>query len=453
MSQHDQADLAALRVLQQLVDREGIEFVTRWGVSSLGPAVASFLLRQPGTSSRGAAFAAWLIDQDEVRELYFDDDQIEELLRGFWDERGGQSSAPAPEARRADLEAMLREEPEKLEHRLVYGDWLQAHQDPFGELITRQLALASEPDNPALARAASTYLREHAQAMFGPLAEYLDVVLRLDWRGGFIEAATLGKSPDDPESYEGAILLRWLLEHRAAMLLRELELQPCNRYRGPEQLQPALAVLFEHPRPLLRRLTVGTPTSAVEVGELARLDELLPNLESLELRVQSGELIELRHPKLRRLVWHNSYLGPRQAAALASLELPRLEHLSLGDFIHADFGPIFARAELPSLRGLQMPGTSDSLDWLVRAPWRTELEELDLSGGSLEDHDAGLLASQLWPRLRRLDLSNNQLGEQGTALVAGLCPEVVLGEQRPVALWDHDEDDEGEDDFYDSVQE
>src|SRR5690606_20382134 len=174
--------------------------------------------------------------------------------------------------------------------------------------IARQIAAACEPDDPTLARAAAAYLRERGEALFGPLAECLGPVVRPQWRGGFVEGAALGKPVDEPGRHEAALLLRWLLVHRAALLLRELELQPFDRHWGRDQFRALLAVVFERPRPLLRRLTVGVDSDSGDAGELARLDELLPGLEILELRVRSASIERLRHPTLRRLVW-DSQLG------------------------------------------------------------------------------------------------------------------------------------------------
>lgn len=456
MNQHDEADLAAIRILQQLVEREGIEFVSSRGVSALASAASSFLLRQPARPERGAAFANWLMEQVEVRDLYVDDDELEAILHEVWDARSERASQPTVEARRADFEAMLRREPDNLEHRLVYGDWLQAHRDPLGELITRQVAVALEPDNLALQRAAAIYLSEHAEALFGPLAEYLDAVVRLGWRGGFIESATLGKALDDPEPYEGAILLRWLLDNRTAMLLRELELRPFEHSWGRDQLRALLGVVLEQPRPLLLRLIVGSAEATGELGDLAQLDELLPNLETLELRVRSVGIERLRHPTLRGLVWHGA-IGPKQVAALASFELPRLESLGLSlRSTTQTFAPMLEKLELPSLRSLQVPGTADNLDWLVRAPWRERLEHLDLSDGDLQDVEARTLARLRWPRLRRLDVSNNELGAESIALLSALAPEVETeGQRRAELLYDEDEEgDEDEDDeYYESAME
>lgn len=447
MDQHDDADLAAIAVLQALVEQRGIEFVSSRGVSTMAPPTAMFLLRCEKHPARSAVFATWLLDHVEVLDLYFDDEQLEQLLRETWDARSSRSQ-PQTEARRADLEALLLGEPDNLDHRLVYGDWLQNHRDPLGELIARQLAAASEPDNHVLEQAATEYLSEHRDALFGSLAEYLDGVVRVRWRGGFIEKATIGRPPDDPEPYEGAILLRWLLEHRTAMLLRELELHPIDALYGRDQLRAMLDVVLERPRPLLRRLNVGLDGSG-ELGELTRLDELLPNLELLELRARSVFIERLSLPKLRRLDWYIP-IGAKQATAFARFELPRLESLVLRMTWNLQLAPLLGELELPSLRSLGVPGTTDNIEWLLRVPWRAQLERLDLSHGTMNDADVQLLARARWPRLRYLDVSSNTLTAAGLAMASALAPTVVLETQnRPELREDEDDDDE----YYESTME
>lgn len=473
MSRYDDADRAAIRMLERLVEDGGIEFVSSRGVSALASGLANLLLRVADRPDRGAEIGAWLMDAVEVRELYADDEQLESIFVELWDPLRERDSSTTLEARRADLEALLLAEPDNLDHRLVYGDWLQAHRDPFGELITRQIAA---DEHSALARAAATspsslsprsvnYLSDYAEALFGPLAEYLDVVVQLDWRAGFIERARVGKSMDDPESYQGAILLRWLLEHRAAMLLRELELHSFEHHRHSDQFREMLAVLLEQPRPLLRRLIVGerrdlrqdrSEYPMHDAGRLAQLDVLLPRLEILELHVRDVIVEQLCHPTLRRLVWAAT-IGARQAAAFARFELPRLEDLALqSTYADERLGPILAELELPALRAFAMSATTEDLGWLTRACWREQLECLDLSDGDLDDLDARALARLDWPRLRRLDLSNNRLGTGGRAIVERLCPEVVTDSQRRAGDSDYDDDgeeDDDDDEYYDDVME
>ncbi len=451
---HDEADLAAIRVLEQLVACEGVEFVSTRGVSTLAAATASFLLRRADGRSRAAAFAAWLIDQVEVSDLYLDDDELEAVLRESWDRRSTASPA-AVEARREDLEAMLLREPDNLDHRLVYADWLQGHRDPFGELIARQIAAQSQPDNRALARAAASDLREQVEPLFGRLAEYLDSIVRLRWRAGFVEAATLGKPLGDPGPYQGAILLRWLLDRRPTMLLRELELHPFEDPVGRDQFAELLAVLFERPRPLLRRLCVGEDIELVnddelhhgDAGRLERLAERLPKLEQLEVHVRTATVDRLLHPTLRRLVW-GAEIAPKQVASIAEFELPQLEHLGFGaGYVPEELIEALARRELPRLRALKLQARREQIGWLMGAVWREQLEVLDLSGGSLEDRDVEALARRPWPRLRRLDVSANLLGPEGVERLAGLgVEELIIGEQRsPEPEWDEDDDEYYED--------
>lgn len=449
-SEGDEDDRAAIQLLQRLSDDGGVEFVSTHAIALLAPAIARLLDRLEPGADRGSALSGYLIDHDEVADLYVDDEALEALLRSLWDPRPRPRPRSASPARRDDLEALLRREPDDWDHHLVYGDWLQTQRDVFGELIVRRVAAAQAPDDASLAESALEFEGVHREALFGRLAEYLGVVVQLDWRGGFISGATLGKLSSDPEQYQGAILLGWLLDNRAAMLLRDLEIRPFD-HSVRDQHAELLAVVLGRTLPLLRRLAVLHATDRGDAGRLRGLAERLPNLEVLELRVRGASVPELSHPTLRRLVW-DVPVALDQAAAFARAKLPRLEHLSFGGWMHDALGPALAKLDAPSLRSLRLRTRGEPLDDVLGSAWCEGLEVLDLSDGCLDGPDVARLIGMRWPRLRRLDLSGNTLDAAAIAAVAGLCPEVVTDGQGRREVARQDEDDDG-DEYYDSVHE
>ena len=449
----DEAELACLRLLDALEHAEGIEFVSSRGAAALAAALARVLSRYGGEPGRARRVSTWLMDQDEVADLFVDDVELERALAELWDGRHAHRRARGPvTARHEELEALLVREPDSLDHQLVYGDWLQAQHDPFGELIARRVAATLAPDDLRLLADAEAYQREHAEHIFGRLAEYLDVVLHPTWYGGFLRAVRFGTKPHDPGPYQGAILLRWLLERRPALLLREIAIHPIDHHWGHDQHRELLAVLFERPRPLIRELRIVHDDGG-DAGRLPdELAELLPGLERLEVSIRTANARVLDHPRLVTLIW-SGFIGPDLTKAIGKAELPRLERLELGaEYPPTGLGPALAQAALPRLRHLRVRAGAALLRSILAADWHEQLESLDLSDGSLVDADAELLAGLAWPRLRHVDVARNHLGPAGVAALARVCPEVVADDQRrPGWEYDEDEDDEGDDDDDDGL--
>src|SRR5690242_14343706 len=90
----------------------------------------------------------------------------------------------------AALVAAIEANPDDVEAYYVYGDWLQAQGDPRGELVMLQAAAQRNPDDKKLAARADKHLRDHADALLGPLAEY-GKQLTVVWRNGFVRDATV----------------------------------------------------------------------------------------------------------------------------------------------------------------------------------------------------------------------------------------------------------------------
>lgn len=74
--------------------------------------------------------------------------------------------APADDDRGAALEAAIASDPEDAQAFAVYGDWLQKHGDPRGELIALQNATG-----PKAAAAVGKHLAQHAPRLLGSLAQ------------------------------------------------------------------------------------------------------------------------------------------------------------------------------------------------------------------------------------------------------------------------------------------
>src|SRR5262249_6524110 len=115
---------------------------------------------------------------------------------------------------------------------LVYADWLQAKNDPRGQLIVTQHQLALDPDNRKLRDAERALFSAHGTYFMPPTLGKLVASRRqvdpdatpteLVWRCGFIERARLArKSPRQPELHAG---LAELLAHPSAQFLRSLTL-------------------------------------------------------------------------------------------------------------------------------------------------------------------------------------------------------------------------------------
>src|SRR6266545_2028012 len=91
----------------------------------------------------------------------------------------------------AFLEAILQE-PDNLELRQIFADWLEERCDPRGELIRVQCSLAALPEGDErraeLEIRQRTLLAQHETEWAGPLR---DLVLSWQFRNGFVEQVTV----------------------------------------------------------------------------------------------------------------------------------------------------------------------------------------------------------------------------------------------------------------------
>ncbi len=352
--------------------------------------------------------------------------EVDARLALGWTEH--EAGPAGPVARDEALEAMIRADPEAVDPYLVYGDWLEAHGDPRGELVAMHHA--------GLAEAAERLLSSRAGYFFGELASVIEAV-RIEWHLGFMRSARVAAPRDagDP-GHMTAVTVRRLLQNHSARFLRRLEVQRFDD--NADYLQTIDAMIEVGLPPTLIELALGRlrEGGAAMYCRLPRLLELFGRARELEhVALRGGFGLELRGlslPNARRFELSTDQLQEGALSAVACASWPRLETLVLG-FGHPIYSdgsacaladpldPLLGASGAPRLRTLvlELPHSSDLLAALGRAPLFRQLETIDLSGGHVSDEEAEIiLGGARWEAIRELVLpSRHALTDR---VVAGL---------------------------------
>ena len=304
----------------------------------------------------------------------------------------------------------------------VYGDALQAAGDPRGELIALQTA------GKAKAKAADKYLTQHRAALLGALADVEPMNLTLEWTNGFIAKARIAydRNPDDDEETE-AEMVAWLvalLDEPSSRFLRDLTVGIVqtvdNRYDA------VIREIGRRPRPALRSLFLGdfesyqSEISWSSLGDLTKLCGACAGLERLTVKSGSlnlGKPGQLAFPELRELQVITGGLGRHSLKAIIGGHLPSLESLVLYlgtpsygcDLERKDVETLLASERFPRLRRLALVNSelADELCSVLHlSPLVAQVTELDLSKGTLSDAGASALVTYAkgLAHLRRLDV-------------------------------------------------
>jgi len=366
------------------------------------------------------------------------------------------AAASGTEPRNDELEAAIDASPDDSEPSSVLADWLADRGHPRGELVALQLRAESDP---ALKAAADAHLAAHASALLGPLAPHQRTHDGEDreafvWRRGFIDHARL--SNDDNTTHGTttvAEILGLLFAHPSGRRLTRVDV---GINGGDDGLDDVIEVIAGGGAPpTLRALLLGDyideqrMISYFEVGRLAPLWRVT----SLRELVVHGvfDVGTIDHPLVEHVEFQTGGLSPASAEAIAVARWPRLRHLDIwygdpnygGDATIVDVRPLLARTDLPELvhLGLKNAAFTDEIcGQLATSPLMPQLRELDLSLGTMSDAGAEALAAaaEAFPKLARLDVSDNYLGDAAIAMLRRAFPAVALttGAQR-----DGDEDD------------
>ena len=294
--------------------------------------------------------------------------------------------------RGAALEAAIAADPDDANAYLVYGDWLQRHGDPHGELI----ALHAQP---ALA---GKHIAAHAARLLGRLAAQVPDLRNVDgppfaWRYGFVRRAEL-------HAPLGAGLGE-LFAVPAGKFVVELALRTDSRNDALDALQ----ILGDAP-PTLRELELFATV------DLGRVDLVMPAwLERLAITARTYELEPFALPALRRAKFQARRMSSATIEAIAAAPWPVLERLDIrfcgpSGACEADFHdvrPLLVRSDLPALTHLRLRGcpfAGTLARTLATSPLARQLQVLDFSHGDFSPPDIATLAkfATSFPELREL---------------------------------------------------
>jgi uncharacterized protein (TIGR02996 family) len=331
-----------------------------------------------------------------------------------------------------ELVASIAAAPDEDGPRLVYADWLSDRDDPRGEFIVVECALAAadRDDRPAhearpLHTRSTELMTIHRERWLAPV---LDIAAgKYDFRRGFIEVMdVLHPDIDGARLHEACPLLRAIKTLQATVnevlqSLDEILLDELMLYKITDASM--LRRLLDEPRlQRLRHLDVRYQSGRPHPGELERLHLPLRRLalrfDQLQPQGEPAVLTYLMaHPARASL--RSLELTRANAEALDALDrLPELEELTLTGCPFAV--QELSRLALPRLTSLAITaGTTGALDPTALLAAFPSLRRLRLSGRQLGDRAVlALAASPHATRLRRLDLSNNQISLTGARALA-----------------------------------
>ena len=290
---------------------------------------------------------------------------------------GGDAGPPAPLLDPKDLKeyfANIDRDPDNPAPYLVFANWLQSQDHPWGDLIVLHHAIATAPSaakRTELSREETVLLQSQGAAILGDLAR-AGRPTRFTWHYGFIREAIIASPSDKLVLKERVQTLFGLLAARSLTKLT-LHAQPA-RFAPHQEWDdsnddivdpwPAVIPELERAPKSMTQIAFGEPppTSAsayVAVPNLGNVARALPALESLEVQANGGGkglgfLIcgfpALRSLELRLAVTNDEDLDALQQAAngtrrglysldasdpetnleaLRQTKLPQLERLSI----------------------------------------------------------------------------------------------------------------------------
>ena len=396
-----------------------------------------------------------------------------------------------------NLEKAIEADPDNLDAWSVYADWLQAENDPRGELAAVQLGFAKSPKDKALLASEKKLMKEHRDTLIGAWWPYLcrsgkkdipsitakpalepdfreysgeQAPFHIDWRAGFIKTATIAhpgidwssggdsdEEGDDGGGFDIAKLVGDVLGSPAARFMTGLRLGMPNDMEDGEMdftsVVKALAKSDALER--LRSLYIGdisreeSEVSWISIGDISKLYPKLGKLRSLTLRGGGGlKLGKIDLPELRELTIITGGMDKKNIASLAAAKWPKLEKLELwlgttnygGNCTVKDLKPILDGKAFPKLTSLGLRNCEFADELAVAlgsAKVIGQLKKLDLSKGTLTDTgvEAMIESKDAFSHLAHLDLSDNYLAKSARTATQ-IIPAVRTKPQRSASEYD-----------------
>jgi uncharacterized protein (TIGR02996 family) len=311
---------------------------------------------------------------------------------------------PDPVARNPALEAVIRAHRDDPGPYDVYADWLQDHDNPFGELILLQRALEHATDPAKEARMAE--LRR------GYGAQNRDA-FTVEWQWGFWRRMRVDNRAAD-DNFDAPAILQPAFSRFACSQLDELRIASLRWEYAAVDVPALIAAAGAYPWAAgLRTLMVGDEDqidlAMLAVGPVAEpISRAFPNLIALHIRAgdREGELslAGLALPRLERLTIETCSMSRAHLAELATAKLPSLTSLELWfgssqygvDCTPADVATILDGTMFPHLTSLGLANFEHAhtiARTIHTAPIAPQLRHLDLSKGTLDDDALIELAS------------------------------------------------------------
>jgi uncharacterized protein (TIGR02996 family) len=447
--------------LQELVNDGHLELASSRAAVALAGRLLPLLEGDPDTDI--AEIADFLLERDEVSELYIEGDELAAYFRPVFRRLRGGDDEGGPKHHPDLFAAMVKAPPEDLQARAVYADWLQENGDPRGELMILQLAQAKpklkKADKERLAQQQRNLIAKHRTHFYSDLTMGEDIENRIrgDLVYGFFEDVHVSDEFN----------LKTLLTIESGRLLRRLTIESAgtnpvssvlSTCRLPESLQVFIMTDTRMAYPATQEPQVLDLGAALRGRSFPRLEVISATCPKIVLADVAAD--EPPFPALRNLALTANALDSDAGAFLAT-NLPNLAsfELTVNDLNAGAIGGIGAllRAPPPKLRSVTLSNVAVAdvarafAHTLLTGPGASQLQRLDFTNLQLDD-TIGTILLALPDTLTDVVLRGNQFATTQPQLVERWpkCGAVLAGADDD---WDYDEDEDGEDDEYDESDE
>jgi hypothetical protein len=285
------------------------------------------------------------------------------------------------------------------------------------------------------------FIEKHAAQLFGPFAERKPRQFRLEWRHGFVRAATIGWKDFGKDREQCEADFDAFLASDVCCFIEKLALGPIP---GQDEMYlGGLAEVIEKHQPAtLRELYLGS-TGDWDISSTSTAmpkSETIQNLQTLTLRGGNVTIGPIELPALRSFTVESGSLTEVELQQIANARWPNLESLTIwfGDPNYGASGSIehitriLDGEGLPKLKRLGLMNCEFVDEIAGRLPTSKilpQLETLDLSMGCLTDAGlaAMLAAKDRFAHLQQLELDDNALTNAHWPAARELAKNVVFG--------------------------